>query len=88
MVLEYVEGGSLFSGTKLAPKKQLSEIQARKYFRDILQVRLTGIKVHAQNGLAISICQVNICVLCTDNPASSTNMINVFMINVLKHSVL
>ena len=40
MVLEYVEGNSLFSGTKLAPKKQLSEIQARKYFRDVLQVDL------------------------------------------------
>ena len=38
MVLEYVEGGSLFSGTRISPKKRLSELQARKYFRDVLQV--------------------------------------------------
>ena len=38
MVLEYVEGGSLFAGTKISPKKRLSELQARKYFRDVLQV--------------------------------------------------
>lgn len=41
MVLEYVEGGSLFSGTRISPKKRLSELQARKYFRDVLQVWLT-----------------------------------------------
>ena len=40
MVLEYVEGGSLFAGTKILPKKRLSELQARKYFRDVLQVRV------------------------------------------------
>ena len=39
MVLEYVEGGSLFAGTKISPKKRLSELQARKYFRDVLLVR-------------------------------------------------
>lgn len=38
MVLEYVEGGSLFAGTKISPKKRLSELQARKYLRDVLQV--------------------------------------------------
>lgn len=38
MVLEYVEGGSLFAGTQISPKKRLSELQARKYFRDVLQV--------------------------------------------------
>ena len=37
MVLEYVEGGSLFAGTKISPKKRLSELAARKYFRDVLQ---------------------------------------------------
>lgn len=41
MVLEYVEGGSLFAGTRLSPKKHLSELQARKYFRDVLQVSLS-----------------------------------------------
>ena len=40
MVLEYVQGGSLFAGTKISPKKRLSELQARKYFRDVLQVCL------------------------------------------------
>ena len=38
MVLEYVEGGSLFAGTRIAPKKRLTELAARKYFRDVLQV--------------------------------------------------
>ena len=38
MVLEYVEGGSLFAGTKISPKKRLTELSARKYFRDVLQV--------------------------------------------------
>lgn len=38
MVLEYVEGGSLFGGTKISPKKRLSELQARKYLRDVIQV--------------------------------------------------
>jgi serine/threonine protein kinase len=38
MVLEYVEGGSLFAGTKISPKKCLTELAARKYFRDVLQV--------------------------------------------------
>lgn len=38
MVMEYVEGGSLLAGTRIAPKKRLSELAARKYFRDILQV--------------------------------------------------
>ena len=38
MVLEYVEGGSLFAGTKLSPKRRLTELSARKYFRDVLQV--------------------------------------------------
>ena len=42
MVLEYVEGGSLFAGTKISPKKRLSELQARNYFRDILQVPFTS----------------------------------------------
>lgn len=37
MVLEYVEGGSLFAGTRIAPKKRLTELAARKYFRDVLQ---------------------------------------------------
>lgn len=39
MVLEYVEGGSLFAGTKISPKKRLTELSARKYFRDVLKVR-------------------------------------------------
>ena len=39
MVLEYVEGGSLFAGTKISPKKRLTELSARKYFRDVLQVK-------------------------------------------------
>lgn len=38
MVLEYVQGGSLFAGTQISPKKRLPELHARKYFRDILQV--------------------------------------------------
>jgi len=40
MVLEYVDGGSLFAGTKISPKKRLTELAARKYFRDVLQVPL------------------------------------------------
>ena len=40
MVLEYVEGGSLFNGTKLSPKRRLTELSARKYFRDVLQVSI------------------------------------------------
>ena len=40
MVLEYVDGGSLFAGTKISPKKRLTELAARKYFRDVLQVLL------------------------------------------------
>lgn len=41
MVLEYVEGGSLFAGTKISPKKRLTELSARKYFRDVLQVHFS-----------------------------------------------
>ena len=55
MVLEYVEGGSLFSGTRISPKKRLSELQARKYFRDVLQVWLhLAARTYWHN---ISICQ-------------------------------
>ena len=38
MVLEYVEGGSLFAGTRIAPACQVSELTARKYFRDVVKV--------------------------------------------------
>ena len=44
MVLEYVEGGSLLAGTRIAPKKRLNELAARKYFRDVLQVQLAFLK--------------------------------------------
>lgn len=38
MVLEYGEGGALFSGNRMTPNKRISELLARQYFRDILQV--------------------------------------------------
>lgn len=45
MVLEYTEGGSLFSGSKINPNRRLTELSARKYFRDVLSVSLHA--VHA-----------------------------------------